>query len=329
MINKRTLLALIAGPALPRSAVVCAQTAQRVYRVGLFNRGVPVVDNSPYGSALIRGLEKRGYMLGRNLQFERRGAGGRFDLLPGMLDELVAAKVDVIVAIGYPAALTAKTRGTVPVVSFSTGDPVGTGLVASLGQPGGHVTGISDMAIELSPKRLQLLKELVPSLTRIAIIWNTADDGMVLRYRISDTAARNLGLSIQPLGVREPEDIDRAFETMKREKPDAILVIAEALTIMHRRRIYDFGAANRLPVLFDENGFLIREGGLMYYGPDNDESFDRVADLVDRILKGSKPQDLPFEQPTRFQFLVNGRIAKELDLNIPPAIRYRADEVIE
>ena len=185
------------------------------------------------------------------------------------------------------------------------------------------------MAIELSPKRIQLLKELVPNLARIAIIWNTADDGMVLRYKASETAARTLGISIQPFGIREQNDIDRAFEVMSRDKPDAVIVIAEALTIGNRRRIFDFATAGQLPILYDENGFLIHDGGLMYYGPDDDESFDRIAALIDRILKGAKPADLPFEQPTRFRFVINGRTAKALGLTIPPSILLRADEVLE
>jgi ABC-type uncharacterized transport system substrate-binding protein len=329
MMRRRQFFSLLGSVAIATPGPASAQSANRTYRVGLFNRGAPVTDASPYGAALIRGLEKRGYVLGRNLEFERRGAGGRFDLLPGLLDELIASNVEVIVAIGYPAAFTAKTRTTVPVVVFSTGDPVGTGLVDSLARPSGHVTGISDMTIELSPKRLQLLKELIPALRRVAIIWNTADAGMVLRYQMSDAAAHTLGIAIQPFGVREPDDIDRAFEAMGRDKPDAVLVIAEALTIANRRRIYDFASVNQLPVLYDENRFLIRDGGLMFYGPDDDDSFDRVAALVDRILKGSKPQDLPFEQPKLFKFVINAKTIKALGLEIPASIRVMADEVIE
>jgi putative tryptophan/tyrosine transport system substrate-binding protein len=327
--RRRQFLRLLGSVAIAVPHPASAQPSDRVYRVGLFNRGAPVSDTSGHGRALIRGLEKRGYVLGRNLEFERRGAGGRFDLLPSLFDELVVSKVDVIVAFGYPAAFTAKLRTTLPVVVWSTGDPVGSGLVESLARPSGHVTGISDMTIELSPKRLQLLKELVPTLHRVAIIWNAADAGMVLRYQTSDAAARTLGIAIQPFGVREPDDIDRAFEAMARDKPDAVLVIAEALTIANRRRIYDFAAVNRLPVLYDENGFLIRDGGLMFYGPDDDESMDRVAALIDRILKGAKPQDLPFEQPTLFKFVINAKTTKALGLEIPPSIRVLADEVIE
>ena len=327
--RRRQCLGMIVSVAAAAPYLASAQSPGRVYRIGLFNRGAPVSDTSPYGAALIRGLEKRGYFLGRNVVFERRGAGGRFDLLPGLIDELIASKVDVIIAIGYPAAFIAKTRSTLPVVVFSTGDPVGTGLVNSLARPGGHLTGISDMSIELTPKRLQLLKDLVPKLRRVAIVWNTADAGMVLRYQSSDAAARTLGITIQPFGVREPEDIDRAFEAMARDKPDALLVIAEALTIANRKRIYDFAAVNRLPVLYDENSFLIRDGGLMYYGPDNDDSLDRVAALVDLILKGSKPQDLPFEQPRLFRFVINAKTAETLGLEIPASMQVLADEVIE
>jgi putative tryptophan/tyrosine transport system substrate-binding protein len=168
--RRRNFLRLMGIVAITPHAA-SAQSTKRTYRVGLFNRGSPITDTSGYGKALIRGLEKRGYVLGRNLEFERRGAGGRFDILPNLLAELVASKVDVIVAFGYPAAFTAKTRATLPVVAYSTGDPVGTGLVDSLARPSGNVTGISDMAIELSPKRLQLLKELVPTLSRVGIIW--------------------------------------------------------------------------------------------------------------------------------------------------------------
>ena len=328
-VRRRQFITLLGGAAIAAPWRSSAQTPSRVYRVGLFNLGTPIADTSGYGKALIRGLEKRGYVLGRNLEFERRGAGGRFDILPSLLDELVASKVDLIVAFGYPAAFTAKTRSTLPVVVFQTGDPVSTGLVANLARPAGNVTGVSDMATELSPKRLQLLKELVPSLGRVAIIWNAADAGMVLHYQTSDAAARKLGIAIQPFGVREPDDIDRAFEAMARDKPDALLVIAEALTVSNRRRIYEFGTVHNLPVLYEENGFLIRDGGVMYYGPDDGEMMDRVAALVDRILKGAKPQDLPFEQPTLFKFVINAKTMKALGLTVPSSLLARADEVIE
>jgi putative ABC transport system substrate-binding protein len=253
----------------------------------------------------------------------------RVELLPRLVHELVSSKVDVILAVSYPAALAAKTGTTLPVVVFSTGDPVATGLVDSLAEPGGNLTGVSDLTVELSPKRLQLLKEMTPTLRRVAMLWNAADPGMTLRYRASEAAAQILGITVEPLGVREFEDFERAFAVMAGKKPDAILIVSDGLTIQNRRRVFDFAATNRLPALYEELDFLVRDGGLMFYGPDTGEIFDRVASLIDRILKGAKPQELPFEQPTRFRFVINLKIAKALGLEIPPSLLARADEVIE
>jgi putative ABC transport system substrate-binding protein len=306
-----------------------AQQTGKVYRIGLLNSGEPVSDSSPFGAVFIRGLARRGYTLDRNLAFERRGAQTHVDRLPRFLDELLASKVDLIVTLSYPAALTAK-RGTttVPIVVFGSGDPVATGLVNSLARPGANLTGISDVAAELAPKRLELLKEAAPALRRVAMLWNAADLGMTLRYRASAAAAEVLGIVVQSLGVREPEDFDEAFAAMTRDPPDAILMVSDALTILNRRRVYEFAAAHRLPAIYEGDAF-VRDGGLMSYGPDPDETFDRVADLVDRILKGAKPGDLPFEQPTRFRFAINLKTAKSLGLEIPPSLLVQADEVIE
>ena len=184
------------------------------------------------------------------------------------------------------------------------------------------------MSAELSPKRLDFLKEVAPGLRRVAVLWNAADLGMTLRYRATEAAAQTLGVEIQPLGVREPDDFEEAFAAMKREMPDGILMVSDALTTLNRQRIYDFAAAHRLPAIY-EFDFLVRDGGLMAYGPDQDESFERVAALVDRILKGAKPADLPFEQPTRFRFSVNLKTATALGLTVPDWLLARADEVIE
>lgn len=308
---------------------VAAQPASRTYRVGLLSRGAAITDSSSTGAALIRGLAQRGYSLDRNLVFERRGAEMRVELLPRLVDQLVASKVDVIFAVSYPAALAAKNGTTLPVVVFSTGDPVATGLVDSLARPGGHLTGVSDLTLELSPKRLELLKEMTPGLRRVAMLWNAADPGMTLRYRASEAAAHVLGLTVEPLGVRELEDFERAFAAMTANKPDAMLVVTDGLTMRHRRRVFEFATANKLPALYEELDFLVRDGGLMFYGPETQESLDRVASLIDRILKGAKPQDLPFEQPTRFRFILNLKTAKALGLAIPQSIVLRADEVIE
>ena len=328
--RRRDVLKLLCSAAIAAPCGAVAQTASRTYRVGLFITGAAgvVADASPFGVALIRGLERRGYSLDRNLVFERRGADGRADLLPRLLDELVASKVDVILAISYPAALAAKKGTTLPVVVFSAGDPVGTGLVDSLARPGGNLTGISDVAVELSPKRLELLKEIAPGLRRVAMLWNADDPAMMLRYRTSEAAAQTLGITVEPLGVRQLEDFENAFAAMALNKPDAIFIVHDFLTGMHRRRVFDFAATNRLPALFEED-FLARGGGLMSYGPDLGESFDRAAALIDRILKGAKPQDLPFEQPTRYRFVINLKTAKALGITIPPTLLALADELIE
>ena len=327
--RRRDVLKLLGSAALAAPRGASAQTAARTYRVGLLSRGATITNASALGAALIRGLERRGYSLDRNLALERRGAEMRVELLPRLLDELVASKVDVILAVSYPAALAAKMGTTLPVVVFSTGDPVGTGLVDSLARPRGNLTGIADLTVELSPKRLELLKETTPGLRRVAMLWNAADPGMTLRYRASEAAAHVLGITVEPLGVRDLEDFERAFAAMTGNKPDAILIVADGLTMQHRRRVFEFAATNRLPAVYEDNDFLVRDGGLMFYGPDFAESADRAASLIDRILKGAKPQDLPFEQPTRFRFVINLKIAKALGLEIPPSLLARADEVIE
>jgi putative ABC transport system substrate-binding protein len=298
------------------------------YRLGLINLGAPVADASLFGTPLIRGLQQRGYSLDRNIAFERRGAEGRVEHLPRLLDELVASKVDVILAISYPAALIAKNGTSLPVVVFSVGDPVATGLVDSLARPGGHLTGVADLAAELAPKRLQLLKEMAPGMRRVAMLWNAGDPGMTLRYRVSEAAAETLGIKVEALGVRSTEDFEPALSTMTQNMPDAIFVVDDRLTAVNRKRIFDFAAANRLPAMY-ELDFLVRDGGLMSYGPDLGEGLDRAAALIDRILKGAKPQDLPFEQPTRYRFAINLKTAKALGLDVPQSLLAQTDEVVE
>jgi putative ABC transport system substrate-binding protein len=326
--RRREFIKLLGGAALawPRAAI--AQAPAKVYRVGLLSAGALVADASPIGASLIRGLAPLGYSLGRNMEFERRGAEGDLARLPRLLDELVASKVNVVVTLGYPPALAAKQKITLPVVAFAAGDPVTTGLVESLARPGGNITGISDVSAELTPKRMELLKQMAPTLKRVAMLWNAADLGMTTRYRASEIGAKAMGISVQPLGVNEPNDFEQAFAAMDREKPDAILMVTDSLTILNRKRVFDYAAAHRLPAIY-EFDFLVRDGGLMSYGPNQDESFARVAALVDRILKGARPADLPFEQPTLFTLAINMKTAKALGLEVPTALLATADEVIE
>jgi putative tryptophan/tyrosine transport system substrate-binding protein len=315
-----------------RGSSVAASCPRAVAGAGLSHRAAQhwaaLADTSPQGAPLIRGLTQHGYALGRNLAFERRGSSAQTDRLPILFDELVASRVDVIITFGYPAALVAKQKGTFPTVASGAGDPVSTGLVDSLARPGGNITGISDVSAELTPKRMELLKQMAPTLKRVAMLWNAADLGMTMRYRASEIGANALGISVQPLGVREPDDFEQAFSAMDREKPDAILMVTDSLTVLNRKRVFEYAAAHRLPAIY-EFDFLVRDGGLMSYGPDFDENFARVAALVDRILKGTKPADLPFEQPTRFKFAINVKTAKALGLEVPTALLATADEVIE
>jgi putative tryptophan/tyrosine transport system substrate-binding protein len=205
---------------------------------------------------------------------------------------------------------------------------LGTGLVKSLARPGGNLTGISDPATELSTKRLGLLKEAVPSATRVAVMWNSGDRAMTLRYGEVERAARVLHVTVQPLGVREPEDIDEALSTMSREHPDALFLVSDALTNINRKRILDFAATHHIPAMY-EFSFYVRDGGLMSYGPTMDDMFQRAAIYVDKILKGARPGELSVEQPTRYYLLVNLQTAKTLDLTLPQPLLLRADEVIQ
>jgi putative ABC transport system substrate-binding protein len=308
------------------SGPAAAQNLPKVYHLGLLGCGPPPSDTSDVVAGLIRGLAYRGYVLDRNLAFERRGAQFHFDRLPGLVDELLASKVDVIVAACYPAAAAAQQgTKTIPIVATGTST---TGLINSLSRPGGNLTGISDMAVDLAAKRLELLKAAVPQLRHVAMLYNAADLGMTQRYEVSAAAAQALDLTVLPLGVREPEGFDEAFAAMTREPPDGLFMVTDALTALNRRRVFEFAAEHQLPAMYEFEE-LVHVGGLMSYGPAMAELQDRVAGLIDGILKGTKPAELPFEQPVRFRFVVNLKTAKALGLTMPQSILAQADEVIE
>jgi putative tryptophan/tyrosine transport system substrate-binding protein len=324
--KRRNFIVILGGAVVAQPVRLLAQTSTTVYRVGLLNSGG--LGAGPFEGALMHGLAQHGYVPNKNLVLERRGAEGHTDRLPQLVTELAASKVGVIIALGYLPAVTAKNDTTLPVVVFSAGDPVATGLADSLARPGGHVTGISDVSAEVTPKRLELLKEFAPGLRRVAMLWNADDLAMTLRYKAAQAGAQALGISVQPLGVREPADFDHAFAAMNRDMPDAILMVSDPLTNLNRKRVFEFAAAHRLPGIY-EYDFIVRDGGLMSYGLDLDESFDRVGTLVDRVLKGASPADLPFEQPTRFRFALNLKAAKVIGFEPPASLLARADEVIE
>jgi putative ABC transport system substrate-binding protein len=195
-------------------------------------------------------------------------------------------------------------------------------------RPGGHLTGISDVSVEVTPKRLQLLKELVPGLRRVAMLWNADDPAMTFRYRASEAGAKALGIDVQPLGVREPNDFDHAFSVMSADLPDGFFMVSDPLTNLNRKRVFEFAEQHRVPGIY-EYDFVVRDGGLMSYGLDLDEAFDRLGDLVDRILKGTMPADLPFEQPTLFRFAFNMSAARSIGIDVPASFLAGADEVIE
>jgi putative ABC transport system substrate-binding protein len=322
----------LGGAAIAWPLAARAQQPGKIYRVGLLRPGTPVAAagvTDERSNALLSGLATRGFVQGRNLVFEERWGQMRFDRLEALAAELKAANVDVIVTFGYPTARAAKMSAKdVPIVVTGAGDPVATGLVDGLSRPGGNLTGVTELSTELSAKRLEILTDAVPNLRRVAMLWNAADLGMTLRYRAAEDAARVLGIKVQTLGVREPDDFDHAFATMAREKPDAILMVSDALTLLNRKRILEFAAVNKLPTIFEGVG-LVRDGGLMSYGPSNSAIGERAADFVARILRGARPADLPLELPTRLEFAINLKAARALGLELPATLVARADHVIE
>lgn len=326
--RRRDFLTLLGGAALAGPHAATAQTPGRVYHLGTLHPAAPVTETSPFGKIVVKALADRGYILGKNLTFDYRGAMGDNAKLPALLTELKSRNVDAIIVVGYPAALAAKTTGIPTVGAVGLGDPVETKLIESLAHPGGNITGISDVATTLTTKRLSLLKQVAPNLQKVAMLWNKDDLGMSLRYEASAKVAQALGLTVQALGVREPDDFNEAISAMNDDRPDGILMVTDALTTLNRKRVFDFAAAKNLPAIY-EYDFLVRDGGLMSYGPDLTESFGRAAAMVDHIFQGARPADLPFEQPTRYPFVINLKTAKGIGLEIPPTLLALADDVIE
>jgi ABC-type uncharacterized transport system substrate-binding protein len=327
--KRRQFFAFLTGVALACPLVARAQPTRKIYRLGLLGAGSVIGPIDERNKSFLAALAQRGFAAGDNVVLEQRWAEGQLDRLPALAAELKAARVDCIVTFGYPAAFAAKVYATeTPTVIAGAGDPVASGLVEGLSRPGGYLTGVTELSTELSAKRLEILRDTISDLRLVAMLWNAADLGMTLRYRAAEDAARVLGIKVQTLGVREPNDFEHAFAEMTRERPDGILMVSDALTNLNRKRVVEFAVAHRLPTIFEYSA-LVREGGLMSYGPQQSAIGERVAEFVARILRGARPADLPLELPTRFELLVNLRTAKTLGLSIPATVVARADEVIE
>ena len=326
--RRREFIGSLAAAGLLGTRSGRAQTPGRIYRLGTFHPVVPMTESTPFGKIIVKVLAQHGYILGQNLAIEARSSMGDNAKIPASMQELKAANVDAIIVIGFPAALAAKSIGVPTIGANGLGDPVATHLIENEAHPGGNITGISDVASVLTTKRLSLLKEVAPKLRKIAMIWNEDDLGMTLRYQASAKGAEAIGAEVLAVGVREPDDFKGAFEVMGRERPDGILMVADALTNLNRKRVFEFAAARKLPAIY-EYDFIVRDGGLMSYGPDLTESFERAAAMAARIFAGAKPADLPFEQPTLYPFAINLKTAKATGIEIPPTLLALADQVIE
>jgi len=277
-----------------------------------------------------KGLRELGYIEGQNITIEVRYAAGKADRLPDLAAELVRLKVDVIVAVGTPDALVAKkATQTIPIITVASGDPVGSGLVASLARPGGNVTGLSSSpGPEMSGKQLELLKEIVPEATHVVVLANPANPPTAGFLREAERAARSLGIQLRIVEARGPNDLDSAFSAVKKERAGALLVIGDPVHVYNRSQIVAFTASIQLPAIYPYSLF-VGVGGLMSYGVNIPDLFRRAATFVDKILKGAKPDDLPVEQPTKFELVINLKTAKALGLAIPPTVLFRADKLIE
>jgi putative ABC transport system substrate-binding protein len=328
MDRRDTVLALLALGAAPFAAE--AQQVAKVARIGWL--GANPAPGRRMREAFLQSLGDLGYVEGRNVVIEYRFAEGKLERYPALAAELVALKVDVIVAPITPAALAArKATRTIPIVFAGVGDPITDGLVTSLARPGGNVTGLSSLLPELVGKCLEQLKQAVPGVSRVAVLWQP--DAVPERtekdmLKAAEVAARALGVRLQVVEARGPADLDRAFSDMTSARASALTVLPGNTFFSERRRLVDLAAKNRLPAVYSLREF-VDDGGLMSYGPDFTDMFRRAATYVDRILKGAKPGDLPVEQPTKFELIINLKTAKDLGLTIPQSMLARADEVIQ
>jgi putative ABC transport system substrate-binding protein len=306
-----------------------AQQLKKVPRIGYLAPVFPCAGSVPSLEAFRQGLRDLGYVEDKNIILECRSARGNLDRQPALAAELAQLKVDIIVAAGgEPTARAAKqATQTIPIVMTNVGDPVVTALVASLARPGENVTGLVTMSPELSGKRLELLREAFPNISRVALFWNSTNPEQEPQIKEIKVAAQTLGIQLQILEVRETNDFDKVFSAITKQRADALLTLPDPLSVNQARRIADFAAKHRLPAMYPRMEF-VDAGGLMAYGPSYNDLFRRAATYVDKILKGAKPADLPVEQPKKFEFIINLKAARQIGLTIPPNVLARADRVI-
>jgi putative ABC transport system substrate-binding protein len=322
--DRRAFVGTLAGGLLAAPLAAEAQPAGKVWRIGLIS-----VTHRRTEDVFFQRLRELGYVEGQNLVVERRYSEGRAERFPELAAALARLNVDMIIVTTTPAALAVKNATkTIPIVQPNSIDPVGAGLVASLARPGGNVTGMTTQAPEVVGKRLQLLVQSIPHVSTVAVVWNAANPANARSWREARDAARVLGINVQSREVRGPSDFERVFAEMARERPDALLFIGDQLTLQHGQQTVDFATHKRIPSMFD-GAQLVTAGGLMSYGADEVDQWRRSAVLVDKILKGAKPADLPVEEPTKFELVINLKTAKALGLTIPPSLLARADHVIE
>ncbi len=326
--RRKILFVVLATILLATVSFAEAQQAAKVPRIGLLSPFSPSATAS-WHQAFRQGLRDLGWVEGKNISIEYRYAEGRSDRLPDLAADLVRLKVDIIVAAVNTDALAAKnaTRA-IPIVVASAGDPVALGLVESLARPGGNITGLSQIAPELAGKRLELLKEIVPKLSRVAVLWNPQGTTSPLSWKEIQLPARELGVQLHSLEARSSKDFAKTFEEATRARAGALAIMPDPLFAGNLKRIAELAAKSRLPSIFHLEEF-VESGGLVAYGVDRSDQFRRAATYVDKILKGAKPADLPVEQPTKFELVINLKAAKQIGLRIPPNVLVRADKVIK
>ena len=329
--NRRQLLLLSAFSAATLSVPLRAlaqQTRTKVARIGIVAPSMPEVD-AHLLEEFKRTLREHGYVEGRTVEIEYLHADGRLDQFPALMAKIVQDNVDVILTWSTPGSLAAKqATSKIPIVFAASSDPLSTGLVASLARPGGNITGLSLMASDLSAKRLEIMQSLVPRVSRIAVLWDSSNPGMALRVRETRAAAEQAKIEFFDAGATNQEGLEISFSQLAGLRPDALLVTSEPFTNRYRDRIIGFMDEHRIPAMYEESRY-VRAGGLMSYGPNLPDLWRRAAIYVDKILKGAKPADLPVEQPTKFELVINLKAAKAVGIEIPPSLLARADEVIE